>query len=110
MRWFNSFKLGMWAIGLIAIMPLLAHAQTDTWPSKPIRLVAPFPPGGTTDQLARLFAPHLSQALGQQVITENRAGGGGSLGTGQVAKAAPDGYTFVKRSPKFYRCPTSESA
>jgi tripartite-type tricarboxylate transporter receptor subunit TctC len=58
-------------------------------------MVSPFPPGGTTDLLARQLAPGLSQALGQQVIVENRAGGGGSLGTGQVAKSAPDGYTFV---------------
>jgi tripartite-type tricarboxylate transporter receptor subunit TctC len=91
----NLLKLGLWAVGLSSFLASLAQAQTDNWPSKPIRLVAPFPPGGTTDQLARLFAPLLAQALGQQIITENRAGGGGSIGTGLVAKAAPDGYTFV---------------
>jgi tripartite-type tricarboxylate transporter receptor subunit TctC len=85
------------AIGLAAPLaaPLAAQAQADGWPSRPIRLVAPFPPGGTVDLLSRIFAPPLSQALGQQVIVENRAGGGGSIGTGLVAKAAPDGYTFV---------------
>jgi len=83
-------------IGAAAIMlPSAASAQSDSWPNRPIRMVSPFPPGGTTDLLARQLAPGLSQALGQQVIVENRAGGGGSLGTGQVAKSAPDGYTFV---------------
>ncbi|MCX7211506.1 MAG: tripartite tricarboxylate transporter substrate binding protein [Burkholderiales bacterium] len=83
-------------IGAAAIvLPSAASAQSDSWPSRPIRMVSPFPPGGTTDLLARQLAPGLSQALGQQVIVENRAGGGGSLGTGQVAKSAPDGYTFV---------------
>ena len=72
-----------------------AHAQA-AWPSKPIRLVSPFPPGGTTDQLARMVAPGLSQALGgAQVIVENRSGGNGSIGTGFVAKSPPDGHTFV---------------
>ncbi len=75
--------------------PLAASAQSDTWPSKPIRIVSPFPPGGTTDMLGRLFAPGLSQALGQQVIVENRTGGNGAVGTGFVAKAPPDGYTWA---------------
>jgi tripartite-type tricarboxylate transporter receptor subunit TctC len=60
-----------------------------------VRLVAPFPPGGTADLLARVFAQPLSQALGQPVIVENRAGASGSAGTGVVAKSPPDGYTFV---------------
>lgn len=82
------------ALSLFAAVPA-AFAQTYMWPSKPVRLVAPFPPGGTTDQLARIFAPLLAQSLGQQFVVENRAGGGGSIGTGQVAKSPPDGYTFV---------------
>jgi tripartite-type tricarboxylate transporter receptor subunit TctC len=72
-----------------------AAAQSDAWPARPLKIIAPFPPGGTVDQLSRLFAPMLSQALGQQVIVENRPGGGGSIGTGAVAKSAPDGYTWV---------------
>lgn len=80
---------------LLSLCAAAAHAQSEAWPSRTIRLVSPFPPGGTTDLLARLFAPPLSRALGQQVIVENRAGGAGSIGTGMVAKAAPDGYTFV---------------
>ena len=68
------------------------HAQ---WPAQPIRIIAPFPPGGTIDQIARLIQPHLQQALGQSIIIENRAGASGSIGTALVAKSAPDGYTWV---------------
>jgi len=83
------------ALAMLFAAPAAAQAQADAWPSKPIRMVAPFPPGGTVDLLSRIFAPPLSQALGQQVIVENRGGAAGSIGTGMVAKAAPDGYTFV---------------
>ncbi len=89
---------GLAAVGIAlgaGLTATQAHAQA-AWPSKPIRLVSPFPPGGTTDQLARLVAPGLSQALGgAQVIVENRSGGNGSIGTGIVAKSPPDGHTFV---------------
>ncbi len=78
-----------------AAFATIAFGQTPAWPVKPVRLVAPFPPGGTTDQLARILAHGLTQSLGQQVIAENRAGGGGSIGTGQVAKSPPDGYTWI---------------
>ena len=69
-------------------------AQSD-WPNKPIRIIAPFPPGGTVDQIARLVQPGLAQALGQTIVIENRGGGGGSIGTNIAAKAPPDGYTWV---------------
>jgi len=71
----------------------LAHAQ-PAWPSKPVRIIAVFPPGGSVDQVARIFAAHLTQQLGQQFIVENRGGASGSIGTQVVAAAAPDGYTF----------------
>ncbi|MBB3900363.1 tripartite tricarboxylate transporter substrate-binding protein [Roseococcus suduntuyensis] len=67
----------------------------SAWPSGPIRIIAPFPPGGSTDALSRLLQQPLSQALGVPVIVENRAGASGSLGTAAVARSAPDGNTWV---------------
>lgn len=81
------------AAALSLAAPLAAHAQA--WPNQPIRLVVPFPPGGTTDQIARHVQPHLQQALGVQVLVENRGGASGAIGTAVVAKAPPDGYTFA---------------
>ena len=72
-----------------------ARAQSDVWPSRPIRIVAPFAPGGSADTLGRLVAQELQQTLGQPVVVENRPGAGGVLGSLQVARTAPDGYTFV---------------
>ena len=78
----------------IALLAPPAHAQ-DAWPSKPMRIVVPFAPGGTTDILARAIAPELSKVLGQSVIVDNKPGAGGNVGADLVAKAAPDGYTFL---------------
>ena len=70
-------------------------AQAQSYPAKPIRLILPFPPGGGTDVVGRLLAQKLGQALGQQVIVDNRAGAGGRIGTDLVAKSLPDGYTLL---------------
>ena len=67
----------------------------ETWPARPIRLIVPFTPGGSTDILARLVGQRLYEALGQQVIIDNRPGAGGTIGMEMAAKAAPDGYTIV---------------
>lgn len=84
------------AIGAFAILAAaLAWGQATQWPTKPVRFVVPFPPGGTVDPLARLLGTRLTAALGQQFIVDNRTGGSGAIGTAIAAKSAPDGYTFV---------------
>ena len=76
--------------------PALVRAQGSAWPARgPIRLIAQFPPGGLVDVVSRLMAPHLSQALGQPVVVENRPGAGGLIGTDFVAKQPADGYTLL---------------
>ena len=76
--------------------PFLVSAQATGWPTRgPIRLVAQFPPGGLVDTVSRLMAPHLSQALGQTVVVDNKPGAGGLIGTDFVAKQQPDGYTLL---------------
>lgn len=72
-----------------------ASASAQGWPERPIRLVVPFPPGSSPDLIARTVAEPLAAALGQAVVVENRPGAGGNIGTAQVARAQPDGHTFV---------------
>jgi tripartite-type tricarboxylate transporter receptor subunit TctC len=87
------------AIVLFALTAGLASAQElyaqEPYPSRPITMVVPYPPGGVTDTLARLVAERMRPSLGQPVVIENVPGAGGSVGTGRVARATPDGYTIV---------------
>ena len=80
---------------IVAFAAPLSSLQAQAWPSKPIKLVAVFPPGGSVDQVARILSQPLSQALGQPVIVDNKGGASGSIGTASVAKSDADGYTFA---------------
>ena len=80
-------------LGGAVAWPLAAQAQS--YPSRPITIVVPFPAGGPTDALARVLADRMKEALGQSVIVENPTGAAGTIGTGRVARAAPDGYTVI---------------
>jgi len=82
------------ASAALAAAPHAVFAQSG-WPSKPVRIVVPFAPGGTTDILARALAPELSQAFGQQFVVDNKPGAGGNVGADQVAKSPADGYTLL---------------
>lgn len=79
----------------LATVTAVLPVRAQTWPAKPIRLIVPYPAGGTADPLGRGIGRKLSEALGQQVVIENRAGAGGSIGADLVAKAKPDGYTLL---------------
>jgi tripartite-type tricarboxylate transporter receptor subunit TctC len=83
---------------LLAALAALAFSQTvfcQSYPAKPVRMIVPFPPGGTTDLIARIVQPKFQDFLGQTVVIENKAGAGGSVGAADAAQAAPDGYTLL---------------
>ena len=86
---------------VLAMLPLQTMAQPSTWPARPITLVVTYPPGGGADAMARLIAPRMGDALGQNIVVENRPGAGGQIGASAVAKSAPDGYTLMLDASSF---------
>ncbi len=107
----KTFRRSFVAILALAAVVPAAWAQ-DKWPSKPIKIVVPFPAGGTSDVLARLVGQKLSESLGQSVLVDNKPGSAGNLGADLVAKSAPDGHTLVLMdvgnlaiSPSLYKLP-----
>jgi tripartite-type tricarboxylate transporter receptor subunit TctC len=91
----------LFSLLLFSATALAQPALSQSYPSKPIRLVVAFPPGGPTDIAARLIGPKMSEALGQPIVVENRAGAGGNVPTAQVAKAPADGYTLLFHSSAY---------
>jgi tripartite-type tricarboxylate transporter receptor subunit TctC len=89
------------ACGIAFLFAGAGLAQSPQWPTKPVRLIAPFAPGGPVDIIARLIGVKLNEYLAQQVLIDNRPGAGGNIGTAAVAKAAPDGYTGLVTSSAF---------
>ena len=87
-------SVAAWLAAAAAAFPGAASAQAD-YPNKPLRLIVPFPPGGSTDIIGRIVAQRLGEKLGQQIVVDNRGGAGGTIGTEAAAKAAPDGYTLA---------------
>jgi tripartite-type tricarboxylate transporter receptor subunit TctC len=86
------------AVGSASVLALAPQAARAAYPERPVRLIVPFAPGGNADIVARLVGERMGEALGQPVVVENRAGGGGSIGAELVARAAPDGYTLLTGS------------
>ena len=104
-------RLPIWCSALVLLLAAAAphHAAAETYPSRPIRLIVPFPPGGAADILARLIGNKVAEQVGQPIIVENKPGAGGTLGADAAAKSPPDGYTILHNTngaaiaPALYR-------
>src|SRR5258708_3490417 len=83
----------------VALGCCVASVEAQSYPARPVRVVVPFSPGGPNDIIARLIGQRLAEALGQQIVIDNRPGGGGNIGTDAVAKAPADGYTLLSAGP-----------
>jgi tripartite-type tricarboxylate transporter receptor subunit TctC len=90
-----SFMIRLWLAAAAALVMLCAPAALAQYPTKPIRLIVPYPPGAGTDFTARALGERITEALGQQVVIDSRPGAAATVGHGLVAKAAPDGYTLL---------------
>ncbi|MBL6458268.1 tripartite tricarboxylate transporter substrate binding protein [Belnapia sp. T6] len=82
------------ALGLLPALAAPALAQSGAWPNRPVRYINPYPPGGPTDTLSRIYCARMSEITGQQFVVENRSGSGGNVGADAIAKSTPDGYTI----------------
>ena len=109
---FKLIACSMTALWLVMAMPAMAQSGAGAYPSKPIKIIVPFPAGGTSDVLARLLGQKMTEAWGQSVVVENRPGASGNLGADAGAKSSPDGYTLVLMdvgnlviSPALYKLP-----
>jgi tripartite-type tricarboxylate transporter receptor subunit TctC len=91
---FRHFQVAF-AAAIAFLSPVGVTQAQESWPTKAVTIIVPFAPGGATDVMARMFAPHISSAIGQPVIVDNKAGAGGTLGTQHVVRAAADGYTLL---------------
>jgi tripartite-type tricarboxylate transporter receptor subunit TctC len=94
-----SQVLRLVAMAFLSLLVPCVQATAEHYPDRVVRIINPYPPGGSVDVMARILAQKLTEALGQQVIVENRSGGGGNTGSDFVAKAEPDGYTLLFTAP-----------
>jgi tripartite-type tricarboxylate transporter receptor subunit TctC len=101
----HFLRAALAALALAAASPGFAQAQAQPWPTRPVRMVIPFPPGGTLDTVGRLLAQKLGDQLGQPFIVENRPGGNGVIGADVVSKAPADGYTLLFNASTFTTAP-----
>ena len=90
----QASRRGLLLAAAASVLPAATQAQA-AWPSRPVRVIVPFPPGGLTDGYARAYSDHLSRKFGQAFVVENKTGAGGTLGVAEVAKAAADGHTLL---------------
>src|SRR5713101_9215908 len=91
----QKLKSAMLLLALAAAALSATHAAAQVYPSKPVRMIIPFPPGGSNDVVGRMIAFQLSERLGRQVVADNQGGAGGIIGTEAAAKSAPDGHTLL---------------
>ena len=103
--WALALSVSLSALAIFVAPSALAQVTTGAWPERPVRMVIPFPPGGTLDRVGRTLAQRLSEQFGQNFVVENRPGGNGVIGADVVAKSSPDGYTLLFNASTFVTAP-----